>query len=58
MLHLCVVSFCFILIKDASFVMDRYQGVFVKIILHNQDTIKGYINGKDAQGHLLLKDGK
>lgn len=38
--------------------MDKYQGVYVKIILNNGDTAKGYINGKDQQGNLVLKDSK
>lgn len=38
--------------------MDKYLGVFVKIVLGNNDTVRGFIQGKDKQGNLLLKDCK
>ncbi|CEP18638.1 hypothetical protein [Parasitella parasitica] len=34
--------------------MEKYLGVFVKIVLGNNETVRGYINGKDAHGNLLL----
>lgn len=38
--------------------MEKYLGVFVKIVLGNNDTVRGFIQGKDKQGNLLLKDCK
>ncbi|KAI9478076.1 MAG: YjeF N-terminal domain-containing protein [Benjaminiella poitrasii] len=36
--------------------MDKYIGVYVKLVLDKGDKVKGSISGKDEQGHLLLKD--
>jgi small nuclear ribonucleoprotein (snRNP)-like protein len=38
--------------------MDKYHGVYVKIVLSNNDTVKGHIYGKDESGNLILKNGK
>lgn len=44
--------------RKSELAMDKYFGVFVKIVLGNNDTVRGYIQGKDEQGNLLLKDCK
>lgn len=38
--------------------MDKYHGVYVKIVLNNNDTVKGHIYGKDESGNLILRNGK
>lgn len=38
--------------------MDKYHGVFVRIVLSNSDTIKGHIYGKDEKENLILRNGK
>ncbi|KAI8983922.1 YjeF N-terminal domain-containing protein [Mycotypha africana] len=35
--------------------MDKYVGVYVKLLLNNSDIIKGYIKGRDDNGLLLLE---
>jgi small nuclear ribonucleoprotein (snRNP)-like protein len=37
--------------------MDKYHGVFVRIVLSNNDTVKGHIYGKDENDNLILRNG-